>query len=944
MNYWKRFLYSALALTLIVGMPCGCRNTTSDDSNSQSPSDDNKTLTGQAKGFTPLKEETRAFYADIEKGTLTVPKTHYANEDKFIATANVAQYGAVGDGVTDDYEAFRQAIKAAEPTGGTVFVPAGVYYVSNCLQLPQGVILRGEYDSPEVSGYGGGTTIITDYAKTGMFELPFVALSSCSGVRNMAFYYLNQSFTDPLDLAPCIGFGASAAGTTLENVMIYNASYPLYMGGFGNSAHMYKNVWATPLKQGLLSDRNGDVFSFVNIHMDAKYYAECGFYGAPQNDADREKLYATLQNAVSFIFERHDTPFTSRLYSHDIGTAMIVRESSHPDRQVWENGGGFGGGVSVYEFEFTGCHTGVQIEKIHVSTGFVKGRIETNDSPDAVAIRATDKLRTDATFTGVEFAGKPRYVVHNNAANGNIQLSNCTFADWQECGVKAESAYTYLVNCSFSKADNAIAAEYARGIGVSGCTFVGTPQISTVGMDENNVLVYNQELPNLLGAPTISYDFAETKNTAYKYEIYNAADYGPGLDLFGEDDASVAINAALKEAGDNGGGIVYVPPGQYRLDKTLYVPEGVELRGALDSYHANIWLPAGRDTLFYVYGGAGQTEGDGAVVLAKNSGVMGMSFYYPEQNVDGYKEGQEYTPYPFTITAKGPNCWSRFVVCANSYQMADFGSAPDVSNYEIIGMRGQPLKVGIFGGNNSGTGRVENCNFSLAEWCYGGLPYKPSFGSGTYDYEGMKTNENWKNYVMNLLANSDYYKFGYNKNLLVYSNLAYSARYGLRFVEQNGKYTENAKLFYHNTDLCSSTVKIEKAGTLEFYTSFADCEMDANCGATVNSYATGMNTVFEQCMQVHGGTLNLGGLFVFRKYKTFLTVTGGEVNISYGMLVDTSEVLVKASGGKVTVSGLVMRNRRGTVKDDQLIPVEQTGDAVVSINGCMGTAAGLPWE
>ena len=41
---------------------------------------------------------------------------------------NVLDYGAVGDGVTDDMQAIMDAINAAAP-GQAVYFPAGVYFV-----------------------------------------------------------------------------------------------------------------------------------------------------------------------------------------------------------------------------------------------------------------------------------------------------------------------------------------------------------------------------------------------------------------------------------------------------------------------------------------------------------------------------------------------------------------------------------------------------------------------------------------------------------------------------------------------------------------------------------------------------------------------------------------------------------------------------------------------
>ena len=44
--------------------------------------------------------------------------------DKLAQTVSVKDFGAVGDGVTDDYQAFQNAIDSLPISGGTIFIPA----------------------------------------------------------------------------------------------------------------------------------------------------------------------------------------------------------------------------------------------------------------------------------------------------------------------------------------------------------------------------------------------------------------------------------------------------------------------------------------------------------------------------------------------------------------------------------------------------------------------------------------------------------------------------------------------------------------------------------------------------------------------------------------------------------------------------------------------------
>jgi hypothetical protein len=74
---------------------------------------------------------------------------------------NVLEYGAVGDGSTDDTAAIQAAINACDDTGGEVYFPVGIYSINATLTIStkRGVRLSGAMQSYANPGAGLGTTL-----------------------------------------------------------------------------------------------------------------------------------------------------------------------------------------------------------------------------------------------------------------------------------------------------------------------------------------------------------------------------------------------------------------------------------------------------------------------------------------------------------------------------------------------------------------------------------------------------------------------------------------------------------------------------------------------------------------------------------------------------------------------------------------------------------------
>ncbi len=162
--------------------------------------------------------------------------------------------------------------------------------------------------------------------------------------------------------------------------------------------------------------------------------------------------------------------------------------------------------------------------------------------------------------------------------------------------------------------------------------------------------------------------------------------YGAKADGISDDSAAFqnAMNAVYNSGG-SGGGVVFVPVGNYAFSNNLTVPPGVTLHGDWTD-----WSKGGAGmtgTTFKVYGGAGQTTNAPFIALGPSTALRGVNIWYPNQNAANI------VSYPFTIGV-GSDCVVQNVALINSYQgIETFGGGGD--KHILRTVIGTPLLKGI---------------------------------------------------------------------------------------------------------------------------------------------------------------------------------------------------------------------------------------------------------
>jgi hypothetical protein len=210
-------------------------------------------------------------------------------------TVSVKDYGAVGDGVTDDWAAIRAALDSG---AGSLYFPAGTYYLTKCLNLKKTVTLFGE------SGFQSGSSpSILKYADTcvGIIVHRHNTNADDFGYNNVKLAVsttaADGSVIRHLSIQRGTGADTTRDGITHGIRMRARAHVDhCYVSGFaGNGIHIYATSGGTDESEGnannwgvsntrIQNNNHGmfvdgtDVNAGLALHVDSSSNDEWGFY------------------------------------------------------------------------------------------------------------------------------------------------------------------------------------------------------------------------------------------------------------------------------------------------------------------------------------------------------------------------------------------------------------------------------------------------------------------------------------------------------------------------------------------------------------------------------------------------------------------------------------------------------------------------------------------
>ncbi len=198
-------------------------------------------------------------------------------------------------------------------------------------------------------------------------------------------------------------------------------------------------------------------------------------------------------------------------------------------------------------------------------------------------------------------------------------------------------------------------------------------------------------------------------------------------DPTGKKDNTVKLQYAISECAKNGGGVLFIPAGQYLIKGTVVVPLGVVICGdwqnpnEADPKYGTVIL-ADTDTLA---SGAAR-DSKPLFQLSSNAGIIGLTIYYPNQDSTNVK------PYGFSIYFKdGTYNYTntlKNITLINSYRGISMGAMEKSANerhgtHQIENVYMCALETGVEMHGSMDTGFATGIHISPKYWTDAGCGY-----------------------------------------------------------------------------------------------------------------------------------------------------------------------------------------------------------------------------
>jgi hypothetical protein len=382
----------------------------------------------------------------------------------------MTDYGAKGDGVSDDTTAFQNALNAmGNAGGGIVFVPRGIYKILGNLQIPIAVTLEGVFKAvPSHTGVGqkgllpnDGSTLLA-YAGSGSASgTPFITMKVDSTLRGVVIYYPEQ-VTQGIPTPYPFTVSMQGQNTAVMDVELLNP----YQGIQAISAdrHYIARVQGQPLLLGIIVDQTYDIGRIEDVHWNPWYSTE------------KVLFQWQLENGRAFVIARSDWEYVLNTFAFGYNIGYHFIESSTGSC----NGNFLGIGADD-------CYTSVQVDAADpYGILITNGEFTAFEGPNPTEVVVGSNNTGKVQFVNTAFWGPGHQIAIINGT-GTVGFVGCTFCQWNgdktgRYAIYANGGSVIVQGSEFQQ----VAAQILLGPSVSRAVVVGNLVSGAVNITNNS--------------------------------------------------------------------------------------------------------------------------------------------------------------------------------------------------------------------------------------------------------------------------------------------------------------------------------------------------------------------------------------------------------------------------------------------------------------------------
>ncbi len=485
-----------------------------------------------------------------KNGVSMLLRADQSNDEYFGANYFPTLLGAKGDGVNNDTSALKGCLEDAAEHGGTVYLPQGIYRITEPLTIPANVTLRGDFSAPNSKIADGANTVLLVADNEELRESPFITLASGASLMGITVYYEKQSPDEIIEYPASVYCTGNAA---LHQITLLNSYHGICVTGDGKAD--LRSLWISPLDYGILVTDNSDTVTVEDCQISPTYWLNY----APAVFSDG-KGYAALtgylhQRMHGIILEKVTDVTLNRISTEGAAVGILFNVPRDRDGIL------LGKEVSV---SFT--ERPVYLQSLPKSgICFIDSTLRPNNEAGANTVEIGPQADAPVLFSACTFAGLPKTVVKAQN-NSFVSFYHCNFGTWWNVCFEMESD-TFLAVAPTFKTDNEKASLGQNAFGLL---------YDAQTIEESSQLLFS--IPEGTAKATQSQRVTALKNSQRTFTgapVINALDYGASPE---SEDNTSALNEAL-EAAAKAKGTVFLPEGTYKFKSTITVPESVRLVG-----------------------------------------------------------------------------------------------------------------------------------------------------------------------------------------------------------------------------------------------------------------------------------------------------------------------------------------------------------------------------